>query len=757
MEGGIPEGHLEVLDRLSDRQRRMMAALGELDSQVELAGFVKTWSELADAVTSSMSGRVDEPDVEELLRRSDTYESLPAFVVNELGVFSTDEPEQIEALLRPARTQWYIAAGRQPAAPAGERTGVREAAPAPAAPEPRYAEVTQWDGDIWTALDTRNRRRVYLRSAGRPGQGDPWSAERPRFQQLGPYGTRHWRGYDMAAGRWMYLAHTGGRPPAEDLPGWTAEAPDTRGAAADETAAPALDEALQGLVDAVRWGDVRLEDLAAPLDHLRTWSATGALGRLGKRAEALDRALDGVGDAASRNEACRAAAGLHAEMERTAARLEAMEDWPAAWEPDRDNAPAQYARMLRLGCKELRGAVRRIARADAGTDSRQAAGRPAGRPAGEVRQSMSQMLNFAWAMGRDGCPSEWFADPLHHAQRLSALPALREGCPDLSTAAQYLAHAVTGFQDQSATGGQYASVLQEVQKLLRRYAERLLCLQDRWPTWPGGADELPQESPMAYATMMRLGWQMLEAERQELFTFVGWEGRVRDPNMPDLKSPGNARLSRARAAVPKRSRPLAPLTLPDLDGLRVFVQAIGEGDWTSEALGHPLAAVDRWRASGRLADGYGDFRDRAADVARIYDRRASYEETYKNAVSGLIGELEAVRVGLGMLGPGWPPEWTAGGAKVPAQSPAVLMHRIDEGKKELRRSVRDLAADLKKEYAAARDRRRAPGRGNERAGEAGGTRAERRRATPPGRHGSRRRRPPTAAESIRRFFFGSER
>ncbi|RSS66130.1 hypothetical protein [Streptomyces sp. WAC06614] len=758
MEGGtFPDGHLEVLGRLSDRQRQVVQVLGGVDLRDPLEGRVETWLQVAERIVEAEPSAFDEWTIGELLLRWDTEESLPSFVLRELR-FSDDEVEQIQALLPLARTQWYVSQGGRPdsSAPADGRARSRRAAPPPAAAERRYTDVAVWAGDIWTAVDTRRGRRVYLRSASRPGQTAKWSERPPRFQNLSRFGTGHWRGYDMAAGLWMYLAHPGSTAPDEHHKGWTDRPPavaDGAPAEDEDEQAPELDEAVQGLVNAVRWEDIRLEDLADPVHHLDIWARTPSLGRLAERAADLDRALVGGTDGAARNEAGRAVARLHAEMERVGSRFEVMDGWPAGWAADRDAGPEKYARMLKLGCLELRGAVRRIARSPVGANPRAAAAeRAAGKAEGEVRLAMGGLMNFAWAVGRDRCPSEWFADPLHAADRLSALSALHEGCPDLATGARYVDEAVRQFRAGSLPGSAYDSVLTEFQKLLRRYAEHLFALQDRWPAWDGAEAELPDESPTAYAAMMRLGWQMLEAERQELRTFVGWETSTRNPNMPKPRSPGNARLSRVRARIPKRARPLAPLVLPDVDNLRVLAYAVADHRWPAQALAHPLSWVDAWRSDAELKSDYPEFCERAAEVARLYGQRQAHGETYKDAVAGLVAVLEAVRVGLGLLGNGWPADWAQGGRKVPADSPAVLKHLIDEGKKELRRSARNLALDLRKESAADGAGRRAPGRGSRR-----GAPADRAGHTPPpSRRGSRRRQPSTG-ESIRRLFFGQGR
>ncbi|MFE5541699.1 hypothetical protein ACFQ78_39115 [Streptomyces sp. NPDC056519] len=756
MDGGtFPDGHLEVLGRLSERQRRMLEVMGGLDLYEPLAERTGTWLRVAEEVVRAEPSVFGEDEIGELLVRYDAEESLPAFVLRELR-FSSEEREQIEALLPVARTQWYLLNGRSaapeqdPAPGPGKRPRRSGTVRPPAEAQRRYTDITRWEGDIWTAVDSRRGRRVYLRAADAPGQDGRWSERPPRFQSLERYGTGHWRGYDMAAGRWMYLAHPGAGAPDERHAGWTEEPPAVLGVEVDEEEyAPEFDEAVQSLVNAVRWEDMRLEDLASPLGNLAVWARMPSLGPLAERAGALDRELAAVTDPTSRNLACRAVADLHAEMERIGTRFDVMDGWPAGWAADRGAGPQRYARMLRLGCQDLRGAARRIARTPEGADAREAAGRrTSGRSEGEVTQAIGGLLNFAWAMGRDNCPGEWFADPLHTAARLSALSALNEGCPDLALGARYVDEAVRQFYGGAMAGGAYEGVLGEFQKLLRRYSERLLGLRDRWPAWEGGRDELPQESPTAFAVMMRLGWQMLEAERQELRTFVGWETGLRSPNMPKPRSPGSSRLSGARARIPKRTRPLTPLALPDVAQLRVLAHAIAGRDWPADALEHPLSWVDHWRASAGLADGYPEFRERAAGVARIYGQRQSYGESYKDAVAGLVGVLESIRVGLGMLGPGWPAAWADGGHKVPEQSPAVLVHLIEEGKRELRRSARDLTLDLRAKSTAPRAWRSATpqaaasGRG--------------RHAPPPTKRWTRRR-PSSTAESVRRFFLGSAR
>lgn len=755
MEGAaFPEGHIEILGRLTERQRVLIRTLGALDERYALLGRVETWLALAEVVLGEKTdAALDDATVQELLLDPETDESLQNFVLRDLS-FSSYEVEQIEALLPLARTELYLSAGWVPAAPRTEEEPepARPAPPRPAA-QRRYTEITLWaDEDIWTAQDTRRGRHVFLRSTAKPGQTAPWSEKPPRFQSLGRYGKAHWRGFDMATGRWMYLAHPSGETPNESLPGWTVEepaAPD--GAPAEEAGAPVLDEAVQGLVDAVRYEDVQIGHFAAPLHHVDTWRRLVSLGPLAEWARTVDQELRRSSDVATRNAACQAVAGLHAEMDRLASRFEVMDGWPAGWARDKENDPEKYARMLRLGCGQLRSAVRRIARVPANGDTRSAATqRTAGRKENEVQQALNGLTYFAWSMGQERCPSEWFADPLHRAGRLSALQALHSGCPDLAQMMQYLDQSVRAFREGRTQGFAYEHALQEAQRLLRSYSERLLELKDRWPSWEGGRDELPEESPTAYAAMMRLGWQMLDAERQELRTFVNWEHGPRDPNMPPPKTPGSTRVSKVRASIPKRAKPLAPLELPDVETLRAVAQDIATRAWPAEAFAHPLSWVKAWRDSPQLRAGYPELSRRAEAVARTYDTRASYGETYKNAVSGLIEVLEAVRVALRLLGPGWPENWAIEDRSVPEEAPALLLQMIEDGKRELRRSTRDLKLDLREAGAKNKNVRSAPS-----SGRGAGTRQRgRRRATPPKRGGTRRRQVSTS-ESIRRFFFGS--
>ncbi|MFF3159727.1 hypothetical protein [Streptomyces sp. NPDC057910] len=750
----FPKGHLEVLSRLSTQQLLMLDVLGDLDQRAALEGRADNWLRLTEIVAAETTS-FDEWAIGELLVRTDTHESLPAFVLREL-YFSDNETEQIEALLAVARTRWQWNQDLQSASTQTEGALRPNDGPsASQAPQRRYIDITQWDADIWAAFDTRRERHVYVRSSSRPKEASSWRDQPPRFQRLAKFGADYWRGYDIASGRWMYLEHKSSAVPDESSPGWTESLPATpEEGLAEEEGAPELDEAAQSLVNAVRWGDIRLEDLAAPLRHLDTWAQLTPLGALAELAGQVGRGLANSTDTWSRNQVCRSIADLHAEMERLTSRFAAINAWPTGWVPDRSNGPARYTRMLRLGTQDLRRSVRRIARAspDRGADSRDVAFRATGRPEGQVSQTIDRLLNFCWAMGQDRGPSEWFADPLLSARRLADLPALSEGCPDLASAVQDLGDAVSGFHNGTKEGAQYEAALARAQKLLRDYSKQLLALKDRWPTWDSDENILPTESPTAYAAMMRLGWQILEAERQELRTFVNWQTSLRNPNMPEPKSPGRSRLARVRDSVPKRVRPLAPLTLPSLDNLRTIARIIGSDAFPPEAFAQPLTWVDHWRANPDLGDGYSEFSQRAGEVARVYEQRQSYEGTYKDAVAGLIAVLEAVRVGLGILGSGWPSDWASDGWRMPEQTPAVLCYLIEEGKKELRHSARNLTDDLRKDAAHPKEDRRSRGHGSD----LGVTNARRGRHAPRRERGSRRH-PSSPVESIRRFLFGSGR
>ncbi|MET8753256.1 hypothetical protein ABZW32_24645 [Streptomyces sp. NPDC004667] len=745
-----------ALDRLTDRQRELMRLLGDPDFRGACENSPAPWSSIAqEAARRSVS----QEDVDNLLLGFQDPDSLRAFVLTELRVMG-DENEQAEALLTAAGRLWE----QERVLPGASGTAPANPSAAPAArPERRYTGITPWDGDIWCALDTRSDTQVYVRSEGRPGESARWERRPPRFRALSRYGERHWCGYDGTAGRWMYVEHAGAAPPPDDTPGWTADPPGESGRAAPaEEEAPELDEAVQGLVNAVRSGAITLTQLSTPARYAHHWAALPSLGSLAEAAARADAALEPAA-AHSRGEACRSVAALRAELHRIGSRFGAMERWPEGWNLDDGTGPDHFAHMIRLGCQDLRRSVRRIVRAPQGGDPGAAARQGGGREEAAVAQVMANLVNFAWAMGRTRCHSETFADPLNNAERLARLNELHEACPDLASTAVRTAHYVVGFQARNITGRDYDLALRQAQKVLRRYSEQLFTLEDRWPGWGDDEDAMPAQGPTAYGAMMRLGWQMLEAERRELRTFLNWEGSTRSPNMGRPAAPGNSALRAVRAGLPKRSKPPAPLTLPGLAELRALVGAMAAEGWPASAFARPLTALETWRASSVLRDGYPEFRDRAAAVARLYEHRATDGEAYRDAVARLLGVLEAVRTVLGLMGPEWPSTWAAAGHPLPEESPAVLRFLIEDGKKELRRSARNLAEDVREESEAAAGRGAGAPRGTSRpggatAGRGAGRRGgSRRDPAPPSRRRHRQRSASSVGSTVRRFFFGGGR
>ncbi|MEV6681612.1 hypothetical protein AB0N09_32785 [Streptomyces erythrochromogenes] len=733
---------LDVLGRLTERQRYLVEFLADRDQNIPLAGTFVTWYELAVLVREFYTGAYAD-EMPELLEGLDTAESLQFFVLSELRV-TGDERAQTEALLELARTYWYLNQNRQPAPGAAPPPAVHHAPPQ----ERRYTDITQWDGDIWCAVDTHRGCPVYVRSTGRPGQSALWDERRPRFQSLAKYNDTHWTGYDMAAGCWMFLPHRKNETPDEHLPGWTTKPPGGDATLAKREA-PEFHEDVLRLVTAVSTGAVGLHQLADPLQHAGTLMAKD-LGPLSDRARAARVALAGPADGTGLGEAGKAIHGLKTEMERLAKGLEGMKSWPKAWGLDKWNvAPREYVSMLRLGCQELAGSVRRIHGAPHGGDMLATAGQAVGRSEDEVRQTLGEVVNFAWAMGQqDDCPSLTFANPLHTADRLAQMRYVQEGCQDLTdTVGTYLAQYGTEFREGKCTGGNYDYVLREAQVVLRRYTEQLVTLGERWPQWDGD-DPLPVESPKAYALMMGLGWQVLEAERKELRTFVDWEMSPCNPNMPAPKSPPPRQLAKARLEAAKPPKP--PVELPDLDEVRALVDDMVSGDWHAEGLAHPLGLVDRWRESAGLLADFPEFHERAAGVAKCYDRREDSPTEYENACAGLIGVMEALRVALKLMGRGWPATWVEEGRKLPQQSPAAVSLLIEQGQRELRRSKNNLSEDFKKRFSASE----AGPRTSRRAGGAHGRR-RRVKSAPPG--GRRRAKPTTPMDSFRRFLFGSGR
>ncbi|MFE3760596.1 hypothetical protein ACFXPI_02360 [Streptomyces sp. NPDC059104] len=743
-----------ALDGLTIRQRDLMRILGEPEFRSACQDGTDLWDSIA---RQALRVGVTQEDVDALLRGFQDPDSLRAFVLTGLRVMG-DENEQAEALLAAAGLLWERERGIPGAAS-------RAPAAAPATgPDRRYTGITRWDGDIWCAHDTRYETQVYVRSEARPGESAGWERQPPRFRALSRYGDRHWCGYDGTAGRWMYLAHAADTPPAQDAPGWTADPPRESGRAArpaDE--APELDEAVQGLVNAVRSGAITLTQLSTPARYVHRWAALPALGPLADAAAAADTALGPAAAALPRGETCRRVAALRAELHRIGTRFTAMERWPEGWNPDDGSGPDHFAHMIRLGCQDLGRSVRRIVRAPQGSDPGTAARQGGGREEAAVVQVMANLVNFAWAMGRTRCHSETFADPLNSAGRLAGLNELHEACPDLASTAVRIAHYVSGFQARTITGRDYDLALRQAQKVLRRYSEQLYTLEDRWPGWGDDEDAMPAQGPTAFAAMMRLGWQMLEAERRELRTFVHWEANPRDPNMRRPGPPGNSALRTVRAGLPQRSKPLAPLTLPGLAELRALAGAMAAEGWPAHAFARPLTVLETWRASAALREGYPEFRDRAAAVARLYDQRAVDGEAYRDAVARLLGVLEAVRTVLGLTGPEWPSTWAAAGDLLPEQSPAVLRFLIEDGKKELRRSARDLSQDVRDESGAAagrstpaRDGASRPGgpAGGRGAGRRGGSRRD---PAPPSRRRHRQHSGSRVGSTVRRFLFGGGR
>ncbi|MFB7057423.1 hypothetical protein ACFCXT_30440 [Streptomyces vinaceus] len=731
MEGGPYLGdNIAVLDRLNARQRVVMETLGARDLAGELLIGPDIWARMSEIVERDH----DIETVQDLLESFQHTDSLRTFVLLELRAMG-DEIEQATALLTAARTLWQLNHVRQPHT-------TREEEFAPPSGGRRYTGVTQWEGDVWSAFDTHSSRQAYVRSEGRPSDTAAWTHRPPRFQGLGQYGTHHWCGYDIATARWMFIAHAQATPPAENAPGWTDARPATAGQTVVPTEDPELDEAVQSLANAVRSGAIALDELSAPLRHVAGWAKL-SLGELSIVAGEVNEALRTASGHQDKNAAYRPIARLRSEMERLASRCAALERWPADWSLGGDAGPDRFARMLRLGSQGLRRAVRLIAKQD--SDITEVVANGSGRSTEVVQNTLMFLTNFAWAMGRERCASEMFADPLHNFDRMAGLASLMEACPDLALGVRNIGYAVLQFRDGQCNGAQYENALRGAQKVLRRYSEGLFRLEGRWPGWGDGEEALPEESPTAYAAMIRLGWQMLEAERRELRTFVDWERRPREVNMPLPKSPGNRRLSAVRAAIPRRDKPLPPLALLDLATLRALAHAMAEEDWAPSVFAHPLTGVDVWRASPVLRGGYPEFREGAAGVARLYASREVDGEAYKDAVARLIAVLEAVRMTLGLLGTDWPVEWRREKDEhpVPAQSPAALRYLIDDGKRELRASTRNLSSDLR---AAAPEVRAKP--------------ASSRNAStlPSARRRKPRRRSGSAVGSVvRRFFFGSNR
>ncbi|MFD7082235.1 hypothetical protein [Streptomyces sp. NPDC059918] len=709
MEGGwFPGGDVSVLDRLTTLQREVLRSLGDPGLQGRFETSRDIWGELRKVADEQGH---DAKTVHDVLVDFQHTESLRAFVLLELRV-SGDESEQAAALVGAARTVHWLDNGggggtrpgpssrpaQTPAQTFAPAPGPAQApAPAPPPAARRYTRVAEWDGDVWCAYDTERGRQVYLRSPDRrPADDAPWSEQPPRFRGLGPHGSTHWCGYDNATARWMYIAHASQDPPKDDAPGWTDAAP-TAGTARDRAPrqdALALDEALQGLVNAVRSGGMALSELATPLRFVAEWRHLTELGDLAVRAADTWAVLDHDMGEAGRREALLSIARLRGCLERLGGRASALKRWPADWMLDDSDGPERYARMLELGCDDLRRAVRRVARATAGTPLAKAAGKGQGRSADKVRTAVGNLTNFAWAMGRERVTSETFADPLHTARRLAGIGSLHEGCHDLAAAMTGLTTSVQSFTAEAGTGAAYDRGLSNAQKVLRDYSKQLHALGGHWPAWGDDDEQLPAESPAAYAVMMRLGWQVLEAERRELRTFVGWKEGSRSTNMPPLKSPGNRKLAAVRATVPRQPAVQAALLLPDLDELRALANAMASEGWPPDALARPLAHLEQWRASSGLRTGYPLFRDRVADVARLYGNRQAQQEPYRGAVARLIRALEAIRTGLALLGSDWPKEWNEELNQLPAQTPPALGYLLAEGVRQLRTSARNPSQDL---------------------------------------------------------------
>ncbi|MFJ7209264.1 hypothetical protein ACIQWR_37740 [Streptomyces sp. NPDC098789] len=734
MEGGAFLGADDaLLQKLTDRQLGVLLVLGQPELRHTCQGGADVWQSL---VTEARARQVDERDVQDLLCGFQEPESLRSFVLTDLHV-TGDENEQAEALLRVAGELWYRTTRAEER---GEPASARF--PDSAGPTRRHTGVTRWDGDIWCAYDTEQNVQVYVHSEHRPADAAGWDRHPPRFRSLSRHGDRHWCGYDGADGRWMYIEHTGRTPPAQHAPGWTAEPPRTPDpTVAPQEDAPELDEAVRSLMEAVRSGAVGLGELATPLRYARGWAALPSLGNLAAVAAGVQDVLGPTAGPRSKGDAYGPISDLGAELQRLGSRFAAMERWPTGWDPGDAVGPDRFTHVLRLGCQDLRRSVRRIARAPAGTPLGEIARRGPGRDETSVRLLMGNLTNFAWAMGRTGCRSETFADPLGQAEQLAALAALQEACPDLTGAARLVADCVGYFRTNQILGRDYEHGLRQAQRIFRRYSENLYLLEDRWPGWDGADEAMPAEGPTAFAAMIRLGWQMLEAERRELRTFVEWENTYRPLGMGRPKAPGKGRLGAVRAGLAQRTAPLSPLSLPDLADLRALAHASTHEGWPPDTFAHPLAALRTWRTSASLRGGYPEFRDRAAAVARLYDHRLTDAEAYRDAVARLLAVLEAIRTVLGLLGSEWPETW---GADRPEQPPALLRLLVDDGKRELRRSARNLSEDLRTTSPAGTGRH-----------------APRSSADGPPRHGAapsrRKPRQHSGTSPLRRFLFGSGR